>query len=142
HLALIARQEKVKIDEAALYAIGRGADGGLRDAESTLDQLISFCGETIEENDVLSMFGLAARGQILDLSHAILAGEVEAALRGLDGLARHGKDLGRLLADLLGHFRNILIYQVSKGDLSLLEVSEAEAGSLAEQAKIVHSDAL
>ena len=56
------------IDDAALYAIARGADGGMRDAESTLDQLISFCGDKIEEPDVLSMFGLTAQGQILDLS--------------------------------------------------------------------------
>src|SRR6185369_1005062 len=142
HLAHIARQEKVKIDDAALYAIARGADGGMRDAESALDQLISFCGDQIEENDVLSMFGLAARGQILDLSRAVLAGEIETALRGLNELARHGKDLGRLLSDLLSHFRNLLIYQVSKGDLSLLEVSEAEAALLADQAKGAGSEAL
>ena len=142
HLAHIAKQEKVKIDEAALYAIARGADGGMRDAESALDQLISFCGDKIEEGDVLSMFGLAAQGQILELSRAVLGGEVETALRELNGLARHGKDLGRLLSDLLSHFRNLLIYLVSNGDLSLVEVSEAEAKSLAEQAKSAGSEAL
>src|SRR5438477_6092889 len=91
HLAHIAKLEKVKIDEAALYAIARGADGGMRDAESALDQLISFCGEQIEESDVLSMFGLAAQRQVLDLSRAVLAGEVETALRELNELSRHGK---------------------------------------------------
>ena len=80
HLAHIAKQEKVKIDEAALHAIARGADGGMRDAESTLDQLISFCGDKIEEADVLSMFGLAAQSQILGLSQAVLAGEIQTAL--------------------------------------------------------------
>src|SRR5216110_39057 len=64
HLACIAKQEKVEIDQAALYAVARGADGGMRDAESTLDQLISFCGPRIMEADVLSMFGLASRSQI------------------------------------------------------------------------------
>src|SRR5213593_401829 len=98
HLAQIARQEKVKIDEAALYAIARGADGGMRDAESALDQLISFCGEAIIEADVLAMFGLTARSQILALAHAVLAAEVERALRELDDLANNGKDLGRLLS--------------------------------------------
>src|SRR5512142_1196029 len=62
HLVYIADAEKVQIDEPALYAIARGGDGGMRDAESTLDQLISFCGSNIEEADVLSMFGLAAQG--------------------------------------------------------------------------------
>src|SRR5262249_54537184 len=64
HLERIAQQEHVTIDRAALHAIARGADGGLRDAESALDQLISFCGDTIREPDVLSMFGLTAQGQI------------------------------------------------------------------------------
>ncbi|MGP8234943.1 MAG: DNA polymerase III subunit gamma/tau, partial [Limisphaerales bacterium] len=70
HLSEIARRENVSIDEAALHAIARGADGGMRDAESTLDQLISFCGREIAEADVLSMFGLAARSQILALAAA------------------------------------------------------------------------
>src|SRR5271156_99051 len=72
HLGEIARQENVQIDDAALHAIARGADGGMRDAESTLDQLISFCGREIAEADVLSMFGLAAHGQILALADAVL----------------------------------------------------------------------
>ncbi len=141
HLAEIAGKEKVTIDAAALHAIARGADGGMRDAESTLDQLISFCGDKIEEPDVLSMFGLAAQGQILKLSRAILAGEISTALSQLDELARGGKDLGRLLGDLLNHFRNLLIYQVSKGDLNLLEVSEAEIAALKEQVGLASTDA-
>jgi DNA polymerase-3 subunit gamma/tau len=141
HLAGIAKKEKVKIDEAALYAIARGADGGMRDAESALDQLISFCGDKIEESDVLSMFGLAAESQILKLSQAILDGEVQTALTQLNELAQGGKDLGRLLADLLNHFRNLLIFQVSRGDLNLLEVSEAEVAALKEQAPLGSTDA-
>ena len=140
HLAHIAKLEKVKIDEAALGAIARGADGGMRDAESTLDQLISFCGDKIEEADVLSMFGLAAQSQILGLSRAVLAGEIQTALGLLNDLAKNGKDLGRLLADLLGHFRNLLIFQVSRGDLSLLEVSEAEGATLKEQSALANTE--
>src|SRR5256885_2661315 len=101
HLAEISAKEKVQIEEAALYAIARGAEGGMRDAESALDQLISFCGDKIVEEDVLSMFGLTAQRQILALSRALLSANSEAALRELDELAKHGKDLSRLLADLL-----------------------------------------
>ena len=142
HLALIAKQEKVKIDEPALLAIARGADGGMRDAESTLDQLISFCGDKIEEADVLSMFGLAAQDQVLGLTRAMLAGDILAALGGLNELASHGKDLGRLLSDLLNHFRNLLIFQVSRGDLNLLEVSEAEVAALKEQSSQANVESL
>jgi DNA polymerase-3 subunit gamma/tau len=142
HLTQIAGLEKVKIDPAALYAIARGATGAMRDAESALDQLISFCGDKIEEADVLSMFGLTAQGHLLDLTRAVLAGEVEKALRQLNDLANHGKDLGRLLSDLLNHFRNLLIFQVSKGDLTMLEISEAEAAALKEQSPMAGAEGL
>ena len=142
HLGYIAKQESVNIDAEALHAIARGADGGMRDAESALDQLISFCGDKIVESDVLSMFGLTARSQVVALAGAVLGDQAEVALRELNELAKHGKDLGRLLSDLLNHFRNLLIYQVSKGDLKLLEVSESEGASLKEQATLVTGETL
>ncbi|HTV75593.1 MAG TPA: hypothetical protein VMD57_01240, partial [Candidatus Baltobacteraceae bacterium] len=104
------------------------------------DQLISFCGDKIEEADVLSMFGLAAESQILKLSRAVLAGEIQTALTQLNELAQGGKDLGRLLSDLLNHFRNLLIFQISRGDLNLLEVSEAEVAALKEQSALANSE--
>src|SRR5688500_17622326 len=142
HLTEIAARENVEIDEAALFAIARGAEGGMRDAESTLDQLISFCGNKIQESDVLSMFGLAARAQLLSLATYILEGNAGDALRELNELARNGKDLARLLSDLLSHFRNLMIFQFSKGDLSLLDISEAEASTLTQQAQEVPGDAI
>ena len=142
HLAWIAEQEKVSIDPDALLAIARGADGGMRDAESTLDQLISFCGDRIVESDVLSMFGLAARAQLMQLVDALLEGNIATTLRLLEELTSSGKDLGRLLADLLNHFRNLLLFQVSGSEAGLLNVSEAEMGALTRQAKHIDADAL
>ena len=142
HLAWIAEQEKVSIDPDALLAIARGADGGMRDAESTLDQLISFCGDRIVESDVLSMFGLAARAQLMQLVDALLEGNIATTLRLLEELTSSGKDLGRLLADLLNHFRNLLLFLVSGSEAGLLNVSEAEMGALTRQAKHIDADAL
>jgi DNA polymerase III subunit gamma/tau len=142
HLSLIAGKENIEIEPDALLAIARGADGGMRDAESALDQLISFCGTKIVENDVLSMFGLTARSQVAALAGSLLRGDAEAALNELNALSKHGKDLGRLLGDLLGHFRNLLIYAVSKGDTKLLEVSENEAASLKEQSSLATEESL
>ncbi|MGA3182232.1 MAG: DNA polymerase III subunit gamma/tau [Verrucomicrobiota bacterium] len=142
HLRQIAQQESVKIEEPALEAIARGADGGMRDAQSALDQLISFCGGDIGEADVLSMFGLAAEGQILALSQAVLAGETTRALRQLNDLAEQGKDLARIVSELLRHFRNLLVYQVSRGEPGLIEASEAEAAALATQSPLATAEAL
>jgi DNA polymerase-3 subunit gamma/tau len=142
HLRHIAKQENVTIDDAALHAIARGADGGMRDGESALDQLISFCGEKIVEADVLSMFGLTSQSQLLSLTEGLLKGDVQTVLTEFNELARHGKDLGKFLADLLQHLRNLLVFQISKGDTRLLEVSEAEAGTLSAQAALANSDGL
>lgn len=142
HLREIAQKESVNISDTALHAVARGADGGMRDAESTLDQLISFCGNTIEEADVLSMFGLTAQSQIIAMADAILDGAVEAALREFDGLAKQGKDLGRLISDLLGYFRNLLLFQVSKGDTRLIEASEFEASTYSVNSQKITGEAL
>ncbi|HEY0455246.1 MAG TPA: DNA polymerase III subunit gamma/tau [Verrucomicrobiae bacterium] len=142
HLGQIAKNENVKIEDAALFAVGRGAEGGMRDAESALDQLISFCGTSIREEDVLSMFGLTAQKQILSLSESILKGDSETLLRELDDLTRHGKDLGRLLSDVLNFLRNVLIFQISKGDSKWLELSEAEASRVGEVAKQTSTEGL
>ena len=142
HLKYICGEEKVTIDEGALFAIARGAEGCMRDAESALDQLISFCGDNITEPDVLSMFGLTAQGQLFALAEAVLTGDSARTLTELNALANQGKDLGRLVGDLLTHIRNRLVFVVSKGDLSLLEISEVEAAALQSGAKLANEQAL
>ncbi len=63
-------------------------------------------------------------------------------MRQLNELAQQGKDIGRLVSELLGHFRNLLIFQVSRGDLALIEASEAEAAVLQEQSARLNTDGL
>jgi DNA polymerase-3 subunit gamma/tau len=118
----------------ALFAIARGAEGCMRDAESTLDQLISFCGRRIVEADVLSMFGLTAHRQLHDLARAMLSGESAVVLKTIGELVQNGKDLPRLLTDLLGHFRQLLVLKIIPGNDSLVEIAEADATALQEQA--------
>ena len=142
HLKYICGEENVIIDEGALFAIARGAEGCMRDAESALDQLISFCGDKITEPDVLSMFGLTGQGQLFALAEAVLTGDSTRTLTELNALATQGKDLGRLVGDLLTHIRNRLVFVVSKGDLSLLEISEAEAATLQTGAKMADEKSL
>ena len=61
HLLLIAEKENIVLEPRAAAAIGRGAEGALRDAESMLDQCVAFCGEKISEQNVMSVFGFASR---------------------------------------------------------------------------------
>ncbi len=131
----IAAAEKIKVSDDALLAIARGAEGGLRDAESALDQLVSFRGREISEDDVLSVFGLAARAALEDLAGAILAGDVPRAVARVAELDRAGKDFQRLVGELLEYFRNVLIGAYAGGQLPELDLTDAQAGVLREQAR-------
>jgi len=125
HLAHICELEKVEAEPGALDAIARYAEGGLRDAESALDQAISFYGDRVSEADVLSLFGLTGFTPVAGLGRALAQGDVGAVLKSARELAAAGKDLGKLSQDLLGFFRNLVIYQVSptalEGEISTLE---------------------
>jgi DNA polymerase-3 subunit gamma/tau len=109
HLGYIASEEGIHLDAEASAAIARGAEGGLRDAESMLDQLVAFCGDRITEDDVLKIFGFTAQETVFSLCDALLAGSCPAALTIVHEQAENGRDLSRLMADLIGHLRNVLV---------------------------------
>ena len=133
HLAHICGLEKVEAEPGALDAIARYAEGGLRDAESALDQAISFYGDRVSEADVLSLFGLTGFAPVGVLGRALAQGDVATVLKSARELAAAGKDLAKLSQDLLGFFRNLVIYQVSPGALEG-EISTPEKDVLAEVA--------
>jgi DNA polymerase-3 subunit gamma/tau len=142
HLAHICGLEKVEAEPGALDAIARYAEGGLRDAESALDQAISFYGDRVSEADVLTLFGLTGFAPVAVLGRALAQGDVGAVLKSSRELAGAGKDLGKLSQDLLGFFRNLVIYQVSPSALEH-DLSTAEKTVLAELApQISRSSAL
>jgi DNA polymerase-3 subunit gamma/tau len=123
HLDYIATQEGVTLSSLAANAIAAAADGGLRDAESMLDQLVAFCGTSIDEQQVLEVFGLTAEQVVLDLSQAIVTRESTKALHLIQAQQEAGKDLSKLLTDLLNFFRSLLIAQV---DASSLQDEQSE----------------
>lgn len=115
HLSLIATGEKIEIEDTALQSIARLANGGMRDAQSTLDQLISFCGKTITENDVLEVYGLASRKEIHHLASLLAEGNYQKILASVGQLADSGKDLYRILIDLQAYLRELLIDGIRDG---------------------------
>jgi DNA polymerase-3 subunit gamma/tau len=133
HLAYICKLEKVEAEPGALDAISRYAEGGLRDAESALDQAIGFYGDRVSEADVLTLFGLTGFAPVAGLARALATGDVAAVLKASRELAGAGKDLGKLSQDLLAFFRNLVIYQVSPTALEA-DLSAAEKTVLAEMA--------
>jgi DNA polymerase-3 subunit gamma/tau len=118
HLMAIAKQEKVALDPAAAEVIARAAEGGMRDAESMLDQVVSFCGDKVAEEDVLSIFGFASADDVAALGGHILGGDAAAALEFVAAQSEAGKDLGRLLSDLVSMNRDLLVAEVTGKDAS------------------------
>ena len=139
-LKYICGKEAIHADEDALLAIARGAEGGMRDALSSLDQLIAFKGDTIAETDALSVFGLVSRSELEGLAGAILKGDAAAILRAVAEFDSAGKNMRRLAGELMVHFRNLVVWQAlgaKAGDT--LEITSDQRKTLEEQAKMCDS---
>ena len=109
HLLHIASLEGITLENAAAWAIAKGADGGMRDAQSMLDQLVAFCGNTIQEANVLDIFGFTSREKVAALTAELLARDTPAALSLVQKEAETGRDLSQLLGELIGCLRALLI---------------------------------
>jgi DNA polymerase-3 subunit gamma/tau len=117
-LKRIAVAEKIDVTDGALTCIARMADGGMRDAQSIFDQMISFCGAQIAEPDVLDVYGLVAGEKLAALAAALAAGDHAEIIRLVDECDAAGRDLARLLADLQGHIRETLLASIAGGGKS------------------------
>jgi DNA polymerase III subunit gamma/tau len=141
HLQFIAGKEKITLEPAAAHAIARGADGGLRDAESMLDQLVAFCGETIAESDVLDVFGFTSEQTVAVFSEKILRGQTSEALGLLDEQSAAGKGMMKLMSELIAHLRDLLVFKV-KPDALADEAAPELQSSLGEEAALIETDRL
>lgn len=117
-LAKIAKAEKIKISDEALASIARMADGGMRDAQSIFDQMISFCGNEISEPDVLDVYGLVSGEKVSELAAAIAKGDDKRIISLVDECDAAGRDLVRLLTDLQALVRTALLDAISQSGRS------------------------
>jgi DNA polymerase-3 subunit gamma/tau len=141
HLQFIAGKEKITLDPAAAHAIAKGADGGLRDAESMLDQLVAFCGEKIAEPDVLNVFGFTSEQTVANFTDKILRGLTSDALELLHAEAENGKDMMKLMSDLIAYLRDLLVGKV-KPDALADDLNPELQKSLEAQAALIETDRL
>lgn len=133
-LKYICGKEEVNAHEDALLAIARGAEGGMRDALSSLDQLIAFKGNDITEEDALGVFGLVSRRSLENLAEAVLTGDAAQILHSVEEFDSAGKNMKRLSGELMQHFRNLIVYKALNGETAGLEATPDQIKTLAEQA--------
>lgn len=116
-LRYVAKQEKIKIDDAALIAIARAADGAMRDALGLLEQLSAFGSDNITEEEVHAVLGTVAKDLLLNVTDAIARRDTAEALELLHDAINDGKSVPQLVHSLCDHFRDLLFLSVGyQGD--------------------------
>ena len=121
----ICETEEIEVDDEALATIARMAMGGMRDAQSILDQMISFCGKKISQVDVLEVYGLASADSVKNLCLAIAKADYQSILEAADGFVSQGIDLYRCLLDLQEQIRAGLVRSI-RGDVDDLDFSSEQ----------------
>lgn len=133
-LRLIADAEEISISEAALYQIALAGQGSMRDAQSAFDQVISFAGNKIEEQDVRDALGIINQQTLSDFTLAIAQRDEKKLITLTAELASTGYDLRQFCRDLMVHFRNLLVLKTVGADKEILPVIESEIPGLQAQA--------
>ena len=134
-LKLIAKEEKISIPDDALREIARTGEGSMRDAQSALDQVISFAGDKIKKEDVEMALGIAGADTLKRIIDSIANNQPAEAIAAVDDIVMRGHDLRNFCRDLLAHFRDLLVTKVS-GNEELLESAVCEPAELKRQAAL------
>jgi DNA polymerase-3 subunit gamma/tau len=132
-LKLISRAEKISIPDEALREIARAGEGSMRDAQSALDQVISFAGEKISKEDVEMALGVAGADILTRIMDSIASNKPAEVIAVIDDVVMRGHDLRNFCRDLLAHFRDLLVTKVA-GNEELLESAVCEPAELKRQA--------
>jgi len=141
HLADIAKKEGIDADPQALHVIAQKADGGLRDALSIFDQLVSYSGNKLTYQDVVKNLNVLDHEHYFSLTNSIIRGDIPGALVEFNTILQQGFD-GHLFVSGLGrHFRDLLVSQDPR-TLPLLEVGEELTARYGEQAKVADRELL
>ncbi len=118
-LKLIADAEKINVSSEALKEIARSGEGSMRDAQSNFDQVISFSGEKIGTEEVISALGIASAEMLTKTLDAISQNKPAEVLKVVDELISRGQDLQNFCRDLLSFFRDLLVVKMA-GDIENL----------------------
>ena len=140
-LASIAEKEGIQAEQQALHTIAQKADGGMRDALSIFDQLVSFAGHRLTYQDVVKNLNVLDHEHYFAITEHLLKGDTAAALVAYNDILFQGFDGHLFVAGLAKHFRDLLVSQDAR-TIPLLEVSSDVAGRYGTQAQAVPRDLL
>ena len=129
----ICAHEKIEADPAALALLARRASGSMRDSQSLLEQLFSFCDDKLTIDDVNQLLGTADMGQVSDLASSMAAGQSGECLGRISQAIQSGVEVGQLAQQTLGYFRDMMAIQVGASPDILLSCAENDVDRLQQQ---------
>jgi len=134
HLEGIAKKENISAELDALHLIARKADGGLRDALSMFDQLVSFGGGQITYDSAVDILSVLDLDTFFNVSSMLFQSQISDALMAYDAIVKKGFDGSTFLGGLASHFRNLAVSKETKTH-SLLDVSDSFRAKYTEQSQ-------
>jgi DNA polymerase-3 subunit gamma/tau len=134
-LRQIVAAEGRAAEDAALELLARRAAGSMRDSQSLLEQLLSYCGQTITLDDVNQSLGIASSRRMAELVERLIARDAAGSLAALDRAVAEGVDLGQLAEQLLGHLRDMLACAVGCRENQMLHTGSGDFAPLVEAAR-------
>jgi DNA polymerase III subunit gamma/tau len=132
-LAKICEAEGVKTEGEALWLLARQADGSMRDSQSLLDQVITFCSGEVTLQKVIDVLGLTDRSLLLETLESLVRRDTQKAVDVIEKIFKSGYDPKVFAQDLLEEIRNALLVRLSPDDPSrVVDLPDTEIESLRE----------
>lgn len=130
HLAAICEKEGVTISNDSLRSIAIAAEGSLRDSQSLLDQVLSYAGEKVTDEDVSMVLGSLDRVKLMEILTACVESDAGTALKVLGEMVDNGADPLRISLDLLEIIRSLMILLEIEDPAGLVDLPEGELDAL------------
>lgn len=134
HLKMIAQNENIVASEDALHLVARKADGGLRDALSLFDQLVSFSQGEVTYEKAVEILNILDIDTFFNVTEKLIQQNIAESLLIFDAVLNQGFDGSLFVAGLAQHYRNLMVCK-DESTLKLLDVSQAFKLKYLEQAK-------
>jgi DNA polymerase III subunit gamma/tau len=141
-LAQICKTENILVGDGVLQAIAKYAMGGLRDSESILDQLASFCHEKITLKDIYDILGAVSEEEIAGLIDSFIDKNPEASVKIFHEITEKGKDVDGFIDQLLSYMRDLLLVSICSNDSGLTDTISRDINLLQKQASRLSPDTL
>lgn len=131
----IVQKEGITISDASIAIISKEAEGSMRDAESLLDQVVSFAGENVKDEQIMEVLGIIDRALIYKTSQAIIDGNIKLCLDIIDEIYNYGYEIKEFYKEIMIQFRNLIVSLVSHNTSHTLDLPDNELQETKRQAK-------